>query len=70
VTTYDGIYYGTTTYCLACNGREQDGDWRRAGDRYADLNREYVNNLWRNGVPRKVFLAKVSEFERSYWEAS
>ena len=71
VTTFDGIYYGTTTYCLACNGVEQEGDWRPAtGGQYADVNREYISGLWAAGADGKTFRAAVSAHERDYWEAA
>jgi hypothetical protein len=69
VTRFDGIYYGTTTYCLACNGCEQEGEWRprRAGDRYADQNRVYIANLWTTGTDGRSFRRIVAKHERDYW---
>jgi hypothetical protein len=69
VTRFDGIYYGTTTYCLACNGREQEGEWSPASAAYADLNREYITGLWDRGGTRKAFNAAVHAHERDYWES-
>jgi hypothetical protein len=70
VTRFDGIYYGTTTYCLACNGREQDGDWRPASGRYVDQERAYVKGLWDAGVPLRKFRTLVVDYQRTYWEES
>lgn len=67
VTRFDGIYYGTTTYCLACNGREQDGDWRARVGRYAAEDRTYIKGLWDTGVPLRKFRALVVQYQRDYW---
>lgn len=70
VTTFDGVYYGYTTRCRACLGREMDGDWRpHHGGEYATLDREYVNELWDRGVSHQGFRRAVEDFCRDYWES-
>lgn len=70
VTRFDGVYYGTTTYCLACGGQEQEGDWRPDSGRYTQQNREYRRGLWASGVDGKTWRARVSQFKRAYWEGA
>jgi hypothetical protein len=68
VTTFDGVYYGTTTYCCACFGKEQDGEWMPAwpDHPYRAENEQYIKRLWAEAGTPAQYRAQVRAIEELY----